>query len=141
MEGRSAGEPGRMADHHDSTGTITATPLGRGDTGASVRVQLDSPPSPRWSEIFAARLTRELVGCPAMAHLRLDRAVQGSDVVLDGVEPEQAERLAEAVRVALAAANDACTEDEHRRPVEGNMSQEDADAIAGRLGGALRQSR
>lgn len=127
-----------MREHHDITGTISAAPLPAGDIGASVRVQLDSPPSPRWSEAFSARLIRELVGCPSVSHLRLDHAVQGADVVLDGVEPEKADRLGTAVGVALLAANGAVEDD---TPPPANMPQDDADAIARRLAGALLQPR
>jgi hypothetical protein len=139
MRPRDAGEAQDMDEHHDITGTITACPLSRGEIGASVRVQLDSPPSPRWSDAFSARLTRELVGCPAVAHLKLDHAVQGADVVLDGVEPEQASRLGEAVGIALGAANGATEHDEP--PPPGNMDQSEADAIAARIAGALLQPR
>src|SRR5918993_2610310 len=105
------GTPSDMREHHDITGAICASPLPAGETGASVRVQLDSPPSPRWSEAFSARLMRELVGCPSVAHLRLDHAVQGADIVLDGVEPAHADRLGAAVGVAVGAANGACDQD------------------------------
>jgi hypothetical protein len=128
-----------MREHHETTGAICAAPLPAGETGASVRVQLDSPPSPRWSEAFSARLMRELVGCPSVAHLRLDHAVQGADVVLDGVEPEQADRLGAAVQVAMLAANGTGDDDGPGPPA--NMPQDEADAIARRVGGALLQPR
>ncbi len=136
---RAGGQDLAMREHHDITGTITATPLAAGETGASVRVQLDSPPGPRWSEAFSARLMRELVGCPSVSHLRLDHVVQGADVVLDGVEPAHADRLGAAVGVAVGAANAACEHD--TAPGRSNMDPGDADGIARRLAGALLQPR
>ena len=98
------GKEPAMPEHHDITGPVTGVPLPGGGR-ASVRVPLDSPPSPRWSQAFSARLSRELLGGPSVAHLSLDRAVQGADIVLDGVENRQAERLGDALRVAVDAAN------------------------------------
>jgi hypothetical protein len=128
-----------MGEHHDLTGSAIGAPLAAGQTGASVRLPLDSPPSPRWSEAFSARLMRELVGCPAVAHLRLDHAVQGADIVLDGVEDEQAADLGAALRVAVEGANDAC--ERGGAPEEHNMTPGDAQAVARRIAGALAQSR
>ena len=127
-----------MPEHHDITGPVTGVPLSAGKVGASVRVPLDSPPSPRWSQAFSARLSRELLGGPSVAHLSLDRAVQGADIVLDGVENRQAERLGDALRVAVDAANDAT--DDTPAP-EGNMPVVDAEAIAEVIGRALAQPR
>jgi hypothetical protein len=116
---------------------VTGVPLPAGAVGASIRIALDSPPSPRWSQAFSARLTRALLGGPSVAHLSLDRAVQGADIVLDGIENRQAERLGDALRVAIAAANDAADDP----PPAGNMKQSDADAIALVVGSSLAQSR
>ena len=126
-----------MPEHHEITGRVTGVPLPAGAVGASIRIALDSPPSPRWSQAFSARLTRALLGGPSVAHLSLDRAVQGADIVLDGIENRQAERLGDALRVAIAAANDAADDP----PPAGNMKQSDADAIALIVGRSLAQSR
>jgi hypothetical protein len=127
-----------MPEHHDITGPVTGVPLPAGKVGASVRVPLDSPPSPRWSEVFAARLSRELIGGPSVAHLSLDRAVQGADIVLDGVENRQAERLGDALRTAVDAANSATGD---TPAPEGNMPPGDAEAIADVVARALAQPR
>ena len=132
------GKEPAMPEHHDITGPVTGVPLPAGRVGASVRVPLDSPPSPRWSQAFSARLTRELVGGPSVAHLSLDRAVQGADIVLDGVENRQAERLGDALRAAVEAAN------HHTADVPApaaNMPPGDAEAIADVIGRALAQPR
>ena len=105
-----------MPEHHEITGRVTGVPLPAGAVGASVRIALDSPPSPRWSQAFSARLTRALLGGPSVAHLRLDRAVQGADIVLDGIENRQAERLGDALRLAVEAAN--ATPDDPRAGAE-----------------------
>jgi hypothetical protein len=131
------GKHGAMNEHHDITGPVTAVPLPAGRTGASVRVPLDSPPSPRWSQLFSARLSRELLGGPSVAHLSLDRAVQGADIVLDGVENRQAERLGDALRVAVEAANRAA---DMPAPA-GNMPSDDAKAIADVVARSLAQPR
>jgi hypothetical protein len=127
-----------MPEHHEITGPVTGVPLPAGRVGASVRVPLDSPPSPRWSQAFSARLSRELVGGASVAHLSLDRAVQGSDIVLDGVENRQAERLGGALRAAVDAAN------HHTADVPApaaNMPRGDAEAIADVIARALAQGR
>jgi hypothetical protein len=126
-----------MPEHHEISGRVTGFPLPAGSVGASIRIPLDSPPSPRWSQAFSARLTRALLGGPSVAHLSLDRAVQGADIVLDGVENRQAERLGDALRLAIEAANG--TTDEPAPA--GTMDQTDADAIALVVGRSLAQPR
>ena len=126
-----------MPEHHDITGPVTGVPLPAGKVGASVRVPLDSPPSPQWSHAFSARLSRELLGGPSVAHLSLDRAVQGADIVLDGVENRQAERLGDALRVAVDAANRRAA----TPATAGNMPRGDAEAIADVVARALAQPR
>jgi hypothetical protein len=126
-----------MPEHHEITGRVTGVPLPAGAVGASIRIALDSPPSPRWSQAFSARLTRALLGGPSVAHLSLDRAVQGADIVLDGIENRQAEQLGDALRLAIEAANGATDDPAPAR----NMKQSDADAIALVVGRSLAQSR
>jgi hypothetical protein len=126
-----------MPEHHEISGRVTGFPLPAGSVGASIRIPLDSPPSPRWSQAFSARLTRALLGGPSVAHLSLDRAVQGADIVLDGIENRQAERLGDALRLAIEAANGAADDP----APAGNMEQSDADAIALVVGRSLAQPR
>jgi hypothetical protein len=132
------GKEPAMPEHHDITGPVTGVPLPAGKVGASVRVPLDSPPSPRWSQAFSARLSRELLGGPSVAHLSLDRAVQGADIVLDGVENQQAERLGDALRIAVDAANRTAGD---APATAANMPAVDAEAIAEVIGRALAQPR
>jgi hypothetical protein len=101
-----------MPERHSIAGPASGAPLATGQVGARVRVPLDSPPSPRWSRSLAAHLAADLTGHPAVGHLRLDAVVQGADVVLEGVEPAEAELLGPVLRGAIEAANASCAEDE-----------------------------
>jgi hypothetical protein len=56
---------------------------------------------------MTARLTRELTGHSAVGHMTLNNAVQGQEIVLEGVESGEAPTLAAAVERAVDAANDA----------------------------------
>lgn len=99
-----------------------------GRAGARIRIALDSPPTPRWSNAFASHLATELVGSPGVARLRLDHAVQGADVVLEGIE--QGCALGPALRASMDAANHAC---DRPGPEDGgarNMDQATADGVA-----------
>ena len=93
-----------------------------------VRVPLSGCPSARWSRDLGARLTSELVGQPAVGHLRLNEIVQGNEIVLEGVEEREAPHLAQALRRAVDRANADCGDDS---PPGANVRQCDADAIAG----------
>jgi len=77
-------------------------------------------------------LTTELTGQAAVGHLRLNDIVQGDHIVLDGVEEREAANLADALRRAVDATNEAC-EDRAEQPNE-NMPRDTADAIAQRIG-------
>ena len=100
-----------------------------GQVGVCVRVQLSGSPSPRWSRNLGGRLTSELVGHAAIGHLRINinDLVQGDQIVLDGVEADEAPALAEALRRAVDGANRVDTEEADRAP---NVPQGDADDIA-----------
>lgn len=73
-------------NHHCMISRARGEPRSLGDVG--VRVQLSGRPSRRWSRALCARLTTELIGHPATAHLHVDmnELVQGDEIVLDGVE-------------------------------------------------------
>ena len=117
-----------VMEHHAFAGDPQGEPMTEGRAGARIRIALDSPPTPRWSRAFAAHLATELVGSPGVARLRLDEAVQGADVVLEGIEESCA--LGPALRASMAAANDAC---DHPGPDAGralNMDQARADDVA-----------
>lgn len=90
------------------TGTARGEPLAAGRTGARVRIPLDTAPSPRWSNALASALMSGLTGHPAVGHLHLDNVVQGAEIVLDGVEPREAELLGPVLLEAIEAANRVC---------------------------------
>jgi hypothetical protein len=123
-----------MAEHHHIVDLARAEPLPRGRVGVRVRFALSGSPSPRWSLAIRARLTRELVGHAAVGHLQLNDLVQGQEIILDGVESEEASTLAGAVERAVDGANDSVADahadddDPSRR-----IRQEEADDIAGEI--------
>lgn len=90
------------------TGSARGEPLTAGMTGARVRIPLDTPPSPRWSNALAGALMRGLAGHPAVGHLHLDNVVQGMEIVLEGVEPREAELLGPVLLEAIETANSVC---------------------------------
>jgi hypothetical protein len=105
-------------------------PMSDARAGARVRIALDSPPGPRWSDAFASHLTRELMGMPGVARLSLDHAVQGDDVVLEGVELEEGQRIGPALKASLEAANRACARPAPDEERPRNMDQATADRVA-----------
>jgi hypothetical protein len=122
-----------MPEHHRIVGASHGEPLPEGRVGVRVRVPLSGCPSRRWSHDLKARLTNELVGHPAVGHLRLDNLIQADQIVLDGVEEREAPLLSHALQRAIDATNAAC--DVEPRP-SANVSQPEADAIAHKLGNA-----
>jgi hypothetical protein len=117
-------------EHHRFVGAPTGQPMTADREGACVRIPLDSPPSPRWSHIFSSHLAGELVGMPGVARLSLDHAVQGAEVVLEGIQIEEGQRFGPALQASVEAANRACD-----RPAPGddssrNMDQATADGVA-----------
>jgi hypothetical protein len=97
-----------MSERHRIAAEARGEPLPAGRVGIRVRIPLSGCPSPRWSRDLSARLTNELVGHEAVGHLRLNDIVQGDQLVLEGVEASEAPALAEALRRAVAATNEAC---------------------------------
>jgi hypothetical protein len=118
-----------MHEDHRIISEAHGEPLPAGRVGVRVSVRLSGHPSRRWSRDLAARLARELTGHRAVGHLRLNvnEIVQGDQIVLEGVEGQEAPELAAALQRAVDAANQAIA-DEPKRP--GNVSQQEADAIA-----------
>jgi hypothetical protein len=98
--------------------------------GARVRIPLDTPPSPRWSNALASALSRGLVGHPAVGHLHLDNVVQGAEIVLDGVEPREAELLGPVLLEAIEAANRVCPDATEEEPGPRNMDPAEAEKVA-----------
>lgn len=126
-------EAQEMAEKHRVAGPPRGEPLAAGRVGARVRIPLSGTPSPRWSRVFTARLSTALTGHPAVGHLNnLDGLVQGADIVLEGVEATEADRLGPALDAAIKAANrDSDHGEQAAKEAARNMAQEEADAIAG----------
>jgi hypothetical protein len=118
-----------MGETHEIIGPAAGEPLQSPRVGASIRVPLDSPPTGRWSDMLSSHLANSLTGHVAVGHLRLNHLVQGSVIVLDGVEEREAEVLGPALREAIDAANNACEDDPHP-PEPANMDQGEADRLA-----------
>ena len=117
-----------MSETHHIAGTARGEPLPAGRVGARVRVPLSGAPSPRWSRAFGAQLANALTGHAAVGHLHLDQLVQGSDVVLDGVEEREAPALGPCLERAVAATNACVHADGEPSPV--NMPRAAAERIA-----------
>ena len=117
-----------MAEQHTIVGPARGEPLPVGRVGVRLRLPLSGAPSLRWSRDLSARLTAELTGHPNVGHLALNEVVQGHEIVLEGVESGEAERLAAAVERAVAATNRACADaPDDSIPLK---PREEADAIA-----------
>src|SRR4051812_35997234 len=115
------------SEQHRIVGPTTGEPLPDGRVGVRVRIPLSGCPSRRWSRDLSARLANELVGHPAVGHLRLNDIVQGDHIVLEGVEEREAPLLWDALARAVTATNAECTTG--HEPAA-NVSQQRADAIA-----------
>ena len=92
---------GNMAEQHTIVGPARGEPLPVGRVGVRLRLPLSGAPSLRWSRDLSARLTAEVTGHPNVGHLALNEVVQGHEIVLEGVESGEAERLAAAVERAV----------------------------------------
>jgi hypothetical protein len=117
-----------MSESHEIVGGISAEPLPAGRVGARLRVPLSGMPSRRWSRALSAHLAADLAGKGAVGHLHLDEVVEGSDLVLEGIEDPSAPALGAVLERAVEAANAACAVPEP--PTPQNMPQERADDIA-----------
>src|SRR4051794_15334572 len=121
-------QPDASREQHRIVGPPNGEPLAGGHVGVRVRIPLSGCPSRRWSRDLSARLSNELVGHPAIGHLRLNDIVQGDHIVLDGVEEREAPLLSDALARAVMATNAECTTD--GPDPAANVSQPRADAIA-----------
>ncbi len=121
-----------MSEDYRIIGAPRGEPRALGNAGVGLRVQLSGCPSRRWSRDLGARLTRELVGHPSAAHLRMniDDLVQGDEIVLDGVEDRDAPGLAAALRRSVDAANHAELAVSAHVP---NVTQAEADTVASHM--------
>jgi hypothetical protein len=120
-----------MSETHHIAGAARGEPLPAGSVGARVRLPLSGTPSPRWSRALGAHLANALTGHAAVGHLHMDQLVQGSDLVLEGVEEREAPALGDCLRRAVDAANVCLHDDE--APPQANMPHSLADRIATKL--------
>ena len=118
-----------MSELHQIVGVARGEPLPAGRVGVCLRFPLSGSPSPRWSRDLSAHLTGELAGHTAIGHLRLNQLVQGSEIVLEGVEAPEASSIAGAIERAVDGANTDCA---HETEADGgkNAPQEYADDVA-----------
>ena len=117
-----------MFEQHHVAGVPRGEPLSADSVGIRIRVPLSGTPSARWSRVVSAHLVTELAGHPAVGHLRVDRVVQGAELVLEGVEASEADCLGAVLGRAIAAANRAVERPDV--PAVGNVSREEAERIA-----------
>jgi hypothetical protein len=122
-----------MREQHHIIAPARGEPLSQGRVGARIRVPLSGTPSAAWSRLMTGHLTATLVGHGPVGHLQCGGSVQGAEIVLDGVEDEEAERLGTALREAVDAANRACQRPDDP-PKPANMDQAHADRVAADLG-------
>ena len=123
-----------MSEHYHIVALARGEPLPLGRVGVRVRFALSGSPSPRWSRDLRARLTQELAGHAAVGHLQLNDIVQGDEIILEGVESDEASALAGAVERAVDATNDANDDDraDDDDPTR-KIRQQEADEIAGEV--------
>jgi hypothetical protein len=76
-------------------------------------------------------LALELAGRAAVGHLRLNEIIQGQEIVLEGVESDEASHIAGAVERAVDAANSDRANGSAVNPIK-NVAQTEADAVARR---------
>jgi hypothetical protein len=119
-----------MLEQHKIVGEARGEPLPEGRVGVRVRIPLSGSPSRQWSRNLAARLANELVGHPAVGHLRLSEIVHGDHLVLDGVEEVEAPLLSDALHRAIEDTNASCQVEPGARP---NVSQAEANAVASKI--------
>ncbi len=118
-----------MSEEHQIVGLARGEPLAAGRVGVCLRFPLSGSPSPRWSRDLSARLTTELTGRAGIGHLRLNEIVQGQEIVLEGVESDQAANIAGAVERAVEATNNDCA-NSNDVDQSHNVPQTEADKIA-----------
>lgn len=126
-----------MPEEHQIVGLACGEPLPDGRVGVCLRFPLSGIPSARWSSDLTARLGVELTGRAAVGHLRLNQLVQGREIVLEGVESEEASHIAGAVERAVDAANYDCADDERVDEHEIDP-QATARAVADEVGASQR---
>ena len=119
-----------MSESYRIAARPVGEPLAAGRVGVCVRVPLSGCPSKRWSHALSAELVNELVGRPAVGHLRISNIVQGDQIVLEGVEAPEAPHLGQTLQRAIDATNDRIARADARTGGRANATRADASAIA-----------
>jgi hypothetical protein len=99
-------------------------------------------PDAHWSTVLAGQLVTALAGHSKVGHLRFDGLVQGCEIVLEGVEDDEARELGPVLRKAVDATNRVVARGGPPAAPR-NMDQEHADRIAADvdLSGDLARAR
>src|SRR3954469_15209009 len=121
-----------MSEEHHIAGAARGEPRAVHDVGVRVRVPLSGTPSAHWSHVLCGHMTSELVGHPAVGHLHMRDIVQGSEIVLEGVEEPEADRPGPIVARSVEAAN-AASRRAVQEPRPTNCPHEEAERIARRI--------
>jgi hypothetical protein len=127
-----------MSEEHQIVGLARGEPLPAGRVGVCLRFPLSGSPSPRWSRDLSARLALELTGRAAVGHLRLNELVQGHEIVLEGVESDEAPNIAGAVERAVDATNSDCADSKDVDQSE-NAPRTEADGVARQVRASQRR--
>jgi hypothetical protein len=127
-----------MSEEHQIVGLARGEPLPAGRVGVCLRFPLSGSPSPRWSRDLSARLALELTGRAAVGHLRLNELVQGHEIVLEGVESDEASNIAGAVERAVDATNSDCADSKDVDQSE-NAPRTEADGVARQVRASQRR--
>ena len=122
-----------MPERHTITGAPRGEPRAEGQVGARIRVPLSGTPSPQWSRCLIGHLTTALTGHAAVGHMRLNEAVQGPELVLEGVIAPHASALAVALLDAVEQTNRGAEARERAGEPAPNMSRREAEAVASEL--------
>ena len=119
-----------MSEHHQIVSGASGEPRAADSVGVRVRIRLSGCPSRQWSQALRSNLSKELVGHASVGHIRLNGIVQGDEIVLEGVEANEAPTLAGSLQRAVEATNRADIGEDHQPR---NMAQADADAVADQI--------
>ena len=121
-----------MSEHYEIVSHARGEPLPAGCVGVRVCVPLSGRPSRQWSHAFGGHLATELTGHRGVGHLRIniDQIVQADEIVLEGVEQDEASALAEPLQRSIDAANQSAEAEPNSAR---NVTQREANAVAARV--------
>jgi hypothetical protein len=120
-----------MPQRYEISAAARGEPMRAGQVGARIRVPLSGAPSAEWSRRFTSHLATSLNGHPAIGHLHIGTPVQGAEIILEGVELAEAERLGQVLLECVDHANRFTGA--RTAPAHPNIEQAEADRIAAAL--------